>query len=205
MPFVKATYSLDGDGPLALTCYEAISALNAAARQAYYPNLQAVAHTVSFGDSDAEQELIVYAKSCVQPRIAYYFQQLSSSMKEPLEAFKAARPFSPYKLQGVKPSTGAIDAFVSFPFLSSNISALLREEFPLYIYSCCMRKMSTSLMTCCSSGNSTRMIYLLGVRQQGRYSLLSHLLLLQNKFFLYLEIRLVSISTHLFKTTSRLH
>ena len=132
MPFVKATYSLDGDGPLALTCYEAISALNAAARQAYYPNLQAVAHTVSFGDSDAEQELIVYAKSCVQPGIAYYFQQLSSSTKEPLKAFKAARPFSPYKLQEVKPSTGAIDAFVSFHFLSSNISALL-EEFPLYI------------------------------------------------------------------------
>ena len=38
MPFVKATYSLEGDGPLALTCYEAISVLNAAARQAYYPN-----------------------------------------------------------------------------------------------------------------------------------------------------------------------
>ena len=75
MPFVKATYSLEGDGPLALTCYEAISALNVAARQAYYPNLQAVAHTVSFGDSDAEQELIVYAKSCVQPGIAYYFHQ----------------------------------------------------------------------------------------------------------------------------------
>ena len=100
MPFSRATYKLEGDGPLALTCYEAISALNVAARQAYYPNLQAVTHTMSFGDADVEQELIiiVYAKSCVQPGIAYYFQQLSSSMKEPLEAFKAARLFSPYKL-----------------------------------------------------------------------------------------------------------
>ena len=92
-------------------CYEAISALNVAARQVYFPNLQAVAHTMSFGDADAEQELTVYAKSCVQHGIAkscvqhgiakscvqhgiaYYFQQLSSSMKEPLEAFKAARLF----------------------------------------------------------------------------------------------------------------
>ena len=40
MPFVKATYNLEGDGPLVLTCYEIISALNTAARQAYYPNLQ---------------------------------------------------------------------------------------------------------------------------------------------------------------------
>ena len=42
MPFVQAMYNLEGDGPLALTCYETISALNAAARQAYYPNLRTV-------------------------------------------------------------------------------------------------------------------------------------------------------------------
>ena len=34
MSFVKATYNLEGDGPLALTCYETISALSVAARQA---------------------------------------------------------------------------------------------------------------------------------------------------------------------------
>ena len=32
MPFVKATYNLEGDGPLALSCYETISGLNVAAR-----------------------------------------------------------------------------------------------------------------------------------------------------------------------------
>ena len=30
LPFVKATYVLDGDGPLALSCYESISYLNTA-------------------------------------------------------------------------------------------------------------------------------------------------------------------------------
>ena len=93
-PFVKATYNLEGDRPLALTCYEAISALNVAARQAYYPNLEAVAHNVAI-DNEMEQELILYAKSCVQPGVTYYFNQLATSMKEPLEAFKAARLFSP--------------------------------------------------------------------------------------------------------------
>ena len=37
--FVKATYNLEGDGPLALTCYNTVSALNVAARQAHYCNL----------------------------------------------------------------------------------------------------------------------------------------------------------------------
>ena len=32
-PFIKATYNVEGDGPLALTYYEAISALNLAARR----------------------------------------------------------------------------------------------------------------------------------------------------------------------------
>ena len=39
MPFLRATctYNLEGDGPLALKCYEEISSLNAAVAQAYYP------------------------------------------------------------------------------------------------------------------------------------------------------------------------
>ena len=73
-PFVKATYNLEGDGPLALSCYEAISALNVATRQADYPSLKAVAHNVA-SDSDMEEELIQYAKSCVRPGVTYYFNQ----------------------------------------------------------------------------------------------------------------------------------
>ena len=90
MPFVQATYNLEGDGPLALTCYETISALNAAAKQAYYPNLRAVTSEISSGNSLIESDLVQHAKSCVQPGLNYYFQQLSASMKEPLAAFKAA-------------------------------------------------------------------------------------------------------------------
>ena len=71
-PFVKAIYNLEGDGLLALTCYEAISTLNVAARQAYYPNLEAVAGQVA-SDDDMKEELIQYTKSCVQPGVTYYF------------------------------------------------------------------------------------------------------------------------------------
>ena len=132
MPFVKATYNLEGDGPLVLSCYETISALNAAARQAYYPNLNALASQISSGDSQMEQELILHAKSCVQPGLTYYFRQLNEGMKEPLAAFKAARLFSPYKLHEMKPDSSVIDSLVSFPFLSSSIPAL-KDEFPQYV------------------------------------------------------------------------
>ena len=43
LPFVRATYILEGDGPLALSCYETIASLNISARQANYSNLAAVA------------------------------------------------------------------------------------------------------------------------------------------------------------------
>ena len=63
VPFVKMMYNLECDGPLALTCYETISALNAAARQAHYPNLTTIASQIASGDSQMEGELIQHAKS----------------------------------------------------------------------------------------------------------------------------------------------
>ena len=85
MLFVKATYNLEGDGPLSLTCYETISALNAAARQANYPNLQVLARGLSAEDPNKEEELSQYVKLCIQPGITYYFQQLSTNMKQAVE------------------------------------------------------------------------------------------------------------------------
>lgn len=40
LPFVQATYKLEGDGPLALQCYEVIASLTAAVNmfQPHYPN-----------------------------------------------------------------------------------------------------------------------------------------------------------------------
>ena len=132
LPFVKATYVLDGDRPLALSCYESISSLNAAARQGNYSYLASVASNLSSGDTDMEEHLIDHAKSCVQPEIYYYFQQLSTNMKGPLETFKDAQLFSLSKLNEMNQSVNAIDSLCSFRFLSPFIPGL-KEEFPQYI------------------------------------------------------------------------
>ena len=130
MPFVKATFNLEGDGPLVLNCYDTISALNMAARQAYYPSLDGITAHIAANPHE-ESDLLQHANTCIQPGIAYYFQQVSTSMKASLEAFKAARLFSPFRLTELNPSITSIDSLTSFPFLCSEIPAL-KQELPLY-------------------------------------------------------------------------
>ena len=184
MPFVKATYNLEGDGPLALICYETISALNVAARQVDYHNLAAVVCRISSGDVQMESELLQHAKSCVQPSISYYFQQLLTSMKEPLAAFKAAKLFSPFKLSEMNPSVAAIDSLASFPFLSSvNISSL-KAEFPLYIAAA--EDIDASYDPLLFFGKGTKMTYQIGVGLLGWCFLYSRLLQPLSVYSLYL-------------------
>ena len=50
-PFVKATYFLEGDGPLVFSCYEKILALKASVSTAFYPNTIAVINTLANGNT----------------------------------------------------------------------------------------------------------------------------------------------------------
>ena len=48
-----------------------------------------------------------------------------------MEAFKATRLFSPFRLTEINPSVSSIDSLTAFPFLRSEIPAL-KQELPLY-------------------------------------------------------------------------
>ena len=41
-PFVKACYTLEGDGPLALSCYEVVSNVSASIQVKHWPNTHAL-------------------------------------------------------------------------------------------------------------------------------------------------------------------
>ena len=133
--FVKATYNLEGDGPLVLQCYEIIDAIVAAIRLAHTPNVRAVAHKlVGQLRRTTLQQLLTYAKNCIQPGLDYFTQQLDTSLKIPLEAFKAARLFHPPKVYSMKPTACDVDDLRKFPFLNSQgIVDQLKGELPLYI------------------------------------------------------------------------
>ena len=76
LPFVKCTYNLEGDGPLVLSCYDTISALNMAARQAHYPNLDAITGLIA-----ARKEVYTAWNSILLPPSIYEYEASSRSVQ----------------------------------------------------------------------------------------------------------------------------
>ena len=62
-PFVKATYFLEGDGPLVFSCYEKILALKAFVNTAFS---NAVIDSLAKGNATVQQQLTHYASQCVK-------------------------------------------------------------------------------------------------------------------------------------------
>ena len=54
--FVKATYNLEGDGALVLSCYEEIVKVKAALQAAHYPNMAAIARRLAPGNIPIQQQ-----------------------------------------------------------------------------------------------------------------------------------------------------
>ena len=131
-PFVKATYKLEGDGPLSLA-YQKISILFASVSTQHYPNVAAVAKAEAKGNASHEQQLLDCSKACVQPAYDYFYLKFNNDLKPVLDVFKAARLFSPFKFHELKPSATDIDCLKAFPFLSSHETIDgLKMEIPMY-------------------------------------------------------------------------
>ncbi len=135
-PFVKACYFLEGDGPLALECYEAMEKVSTFLRIAHAPNVRAVAQVVSGAPPTDPRHVqwVDYANKCVKPGLDYFQRQLGSSLKDPLAAFKSARLFHPSKAYVMQPDAAAIDELCSIPFLNfpATLDAL-KQELPTYL------------------------------------------------------------------------
>ena len=61
-PFVTATYTLEGDGPLVLTCFEVIEEVQASICSSFTPNVDAVANTHSSGTPHRLVQLKAYSE-----------------------------------------------------------------------------------------------------------------------------------------------
>ena len=55
-PFVKGAYSLEGDGPLALSTYEELRKIYNFISLPHYPNLTACARNLASGNATVEQQ-----------------------------------------------------------------------------------------------------------------------------------------------------
>ena len=131
--FVEATYILEGDGPLAFTCYEIMQTIVSAIQVANTFNVDAIVKSISPLPT-VQQQLKSYSRSCIQPGLDYFNNHLHSSLKTPLAAFKAALLLCPHKVNSLKPTSSDVDSLEIFPFISptSHIPAL-KEELATYL------------------------------------------------------------------------
>lgn len=132
-PFVKATYRLEGDGPLALECYEILSSVKAAVQVCHFPNTLAIAKRLA-NTTFPEEHWVRYAKACVQPGYDYFKSKFDQDLRPVVDAFKAARLFNPARINYLKPDCSTVDTLRAFKFLDSNqILDNLKSELPTYL------------------------------------------------------------------------
>ena len=98
-PFVKATYKLEGDGALSLVAYQQLSMLYASVCVTSITQMLLLLKAEAKGNATHEQQLINYFKACVPPAYDYFHLKFNNDLKPVLDAFIAARLFSPSKFQ----------------------------------------------------------------------------------------------------------
>lgn len=133
--FVKATYILEGDGPLVLSCFETLQAVCNVCQNVHLPNVDAVA--VATVDADPTQNvgaLEQEAKRSVQPAIEWFLRKFNVDLRDTLSAFKAAQIMCLVTVQWLRWTPANVEALCQFPFLDSNdvINDLI-TELPNYL------------------------------------------------------------------------
>jgi len=89
--FIKATYVLERDGPLALTAYEQVSMLYSVVSTEHYSNVHVyvLANLLLVG----KVHVVAHAKACVEAVYVYFKPKFDHHLRPTLLAFKAARYF----------------------------------------------------------------------------------------------------------------
>ena len=133
--FVKATYFLEGDGPLVFSCYEKLKAVAEACQAPYFPNVRAVVAAIVNEDPNQRAAALEQrAKACVQPAIQRFLRKFNVDLYDAVTAFKAARVMCPVTVGWLRPTRASVEALRIFPFLDNDatIDGLVRE-LPQYI------------------------------------------------------------------------
>ena len=132
--FVRATYSLEGDGALVFSCYETLSTIEAFIQTSHLPNTQAIIRRLSAGNTTSAQQLLQYAKECVEPGLTYFHHKFTEELSASVGAFKSARLFLPHKISEMKPDASVVDSLQAFPFLNdAAVLHGLKQELPMYL------------------------------------------------------------------------
>ena len=132
--FVKATYKLEGDGPLALSAFEEIRKLYTVIVAPHFPNTTAVARQASNGNQSNEQQLVASASLSVQPGFEYFKSKFDNELSPIVKVFKATRMLSPIKMSEMKVDTSTVDELSALPSLNNpTVLANIKSDLPAYV------------------------------------------------------------------------
>ncbi|CAB3995445.1 RNA-directed DNA polymerase from transposon BS [Paramuricea clavata] len=137
-PFVKKTYSLEGDGPLVLEAYDAIIELENCVRLMHMPNVTQISSELAATDGPDQRDQEQwqdYACQCVQPGFNYFLDTFANAdnLSQPLSCFKAARLVDPRRVNDLVPTVADVKELGNFPFISNTDLDGLVAELPAYL------------------------------------------------------------------------
>ena len=133
--FVKATYYLEGDGPLVFSCYERWQTAAEACQAPHFPNVRAVSSAI-VRENPIEQAVAFEerAKTTVNPAIQWFLRKFKMELYEIVRAFKVARIMCPVVVQWLRPTAANIETLRIFSFLNSDVTINdLITELPNYL------------------------------------------------------------------------
>ena len=122
-----------GDGPLIFTAYDILNTVSLSIQSGHHPNTKSIAEKIAAGKPDVYTHLMTYATQCIQPGYRYFKEKFEGELGRVVEAFKAARLFSPFKAHEMQPTKGQVDTLAVFPFIDKAILSTLKSELPLYL------------------------------------------------------------------------
>ena len=93
---MKATYTLEGDGPLILSAYKRLQEMLNACTAKHFPNIHAVAMQLSTNDPELNvDELEAWANDRVKPGIMWFLQKFNVQLLPMVEVFRYVQYFCP--------------------------------------------------------------------------------------------------------------
>ena len=133
--FGRATYSLEGDGPLVFSAFQKLQEVATSCTVQHYPNTHAIARKLVQENPALQQdELEEWAKAWVRPAENRFLHQFNVKYRTVLDTFKYAPYFCPFQVQALQPDAADIERLRIIPFFNDdNTISSLQAELPAYL------------------------------------------------------------------------
>eukprot|EP00731_Ephydatia_muelleri_P007427 Em0003g1675a len=140
-PFLKACYSLEGDGPQAFEVYDEIKKCEHFIANPHFPNLSAICAELGGTQLPRSTEYIrLYhlGEDCVRPGFEYFTATIMGKLRPQLDLFKAARYLVPCRAVELGLNATLLDELKIMKVIQRGKISIhsLVQELPQYLAAC---------------------------------------------------------------------